>query len=381
MLSVIIILAIIALIVVPTILNLIENSKKQVFKLDVESIINATNLYLIENSFMEDRIFDLSKEEDKKILGIKNQELTGFIKVVDEEVKSIFIRNKYDCLYGSVDHLIQNLCSNIEITEPEVSVIQKKVENKIEIIIDTYDTTDVSYIELPNGEVVDVESDLKNRLDNSIKILVVRDVENKIQPILKKFFYQVDYAPDMEISEILKNNYNIVVDESAYGRTLNETRLNQLYQQGVHLYTAGNDNDSALNIVNSFKISSGASYNAFKTVTNEVTSKIDNTIFTTTDSQRFIQFIPGVEAWYQGQYEGITYDVLGYLRNENNARWIHNQVGSRYAKFNDETYRRIMYRLSAKKSVNYIVNASSDYQFKVVDVYGNSKTINVAVTV
>lgn len=378
-LAIIILLGVIALIFTPNILNIFGISNDNAFEEDVKNLVHSAELYQLDNTY-KTKVFDLTNSDDCAILNLSKKELTGIIETDDSGVKNIFISNGTTCAYGNDLEINYSMCDKLEKVLPEVSVSQKKINGKTNITINAYDNSDVSYIQLPNGQKVGTSSKIVNGKDESIKIAIIRDGNNdtvtRIQKSLSSMFSNVEFNPLLTVQQIIDGKYDVVVDDAIYWSVSNGDDISKLFEQGINIYTAGNDTVSLKIIKNNSYTSTASAYNSNRVVNNEVTSSIKNPLPLTSDGQYIVNLIDEAEVWYTTSHSNANYDVIGYWENEQGTRWIHSQPEIGYS---NDTYRRIIYRLSRKKSATYTVDKSGIYSFKVADIYGNTKTVNVTV--
>lgn len=149
LLAVIVILAVIALIVTPTILNVIEKARKSAFRDSILIARNQIEYYLMKN--------DLDEIPDDGVnvsyLNIKSDFKGGKFKK-DENGKTIayFIKNDSYCAYGPLDNLlIKKECNDLDITYPILD--ESKLSNRA--------TTKTISIIILDGFAVDEESGIK----------------------------------------------------------------------------------------------------------------------------------------------------------------------------------------------------------------------------
>ena len=127
LLAVIVILGIIALISVPIIMNIIEESRKGAFKASVQSVFKAYETYELKNNF------EIKEKEKISILDLplthKENFTSGKVYKEENNVKVENISNDAYCASGTLENLqiIEGSCDILDTTPPVIENITSEV--------------------------------------------------------------------------------------------------------------------------------------------------------------------------------------------------------------------------------------------------------------
>lgn len=186
LLAVIIILAIIALITVPIILNIVETSRKESFKDSALSVFSSAELYLFSNEAeIGPEGIDISE------LKLKNdfQFTSGKIYYENNKIRIDFLSNGVYCVYGYIDYLTIEKRNCIYDEEGPVITINEKFYDKTTGIIN--------------------ESLTRNDWVKSVDISIdVTDEKSNI----KEFKYKVVYDDSVDWIVSDTNTLNLTID-------------------------------------------------------------------------------------------------------------------------------------------------------------------------
>ena len=156
LLAVIVILAIIALIATPIVLSVIKQSEIGAFRTSILNASKTIEYYLLKN--------ELKKIPETGIevtnLNIQSTLISGKFITENGEIISSYITDGKYCAYGTMDNLlIEEGCSNLDTTPPEV-------DDTNFILISTSSTVRVV---LNNKVAEDLESGIKKYMKNERK--------------------------------------------------------------------------------------------------------------------------------------------------------------------------------------------------------------------
>lgn len=160
LLAIILILGIIVLIAFFAVSKIVENSRKEAFKVSVKNAINAVDYYLASNDI---------DAPSTKILSVKdlnlknvNQFISGVIKIDEDDYEAVRVTNGRYCASGTSQNLnIVKECYELDMTEPQLD------ESKIIKVVKSNSIT----IFVPNESIVEEESSIKDytyELENEI---------------------------------------------------------------------------------------------------------------------------------------------------------------------------------------------------------------------
>ena len=150
LLAVIVILAVIALIATPVVINMIEEARIGAFK---DSVLSAYKA--VENKLVLEGLSEIPENGiDVKTLELKSDFTSGrFIKDENGIDMAYFVKNNRYCAYGRIDNLeIKKDCESLDLSYPEVD------ENKMIL----QSTTESIKVILEEDIAIDIESGIKN---------------------------------------------------------------------------------------------------------------------------------------------------------------------------------------------------------------------------
>ena len=162
LLAVIIILGIIALMSVPIIINIIEDSKKGAFKASVQNLFSAYETYELKNIFV--------MEENGKIsivdlpLTNKGNFISGKIYKEKSVVKVVDVSNGVYCANGTLETLqiIEGSCDILDTTPPVIENIVSEVTTNSITIYTTYKEEE-SFLEKHEYRIASFNEDIEEK--------------------------------------------------------------------------------------------------------------------------------------------------------------------------------------------------------------------------
>jgi uncharacterized repeat protein (TIGR02543 family) len=248
LLAIILILGIIALIVIPVIINTVNNARKSAFRDSVFGAFKAAD-YVFELSHKKD------EQVDVKSLQLKNNRFTSGNFILDEKNNVIanFVDDERFCAYGPKEDLkVASSCASLDFTNPFVDEAKFNIQttsNTIKVVLDdkvAYDDEsgiDKYRIELyKNGnlvsyrEVKEVGQIVFNNLSNDtifIVKLIVKNGNERTSTIEKTVKTDIINAPTyvLEPSGYAKSKK---VTINYYGDYINEYSIDGI---NFHSYT------------------------------------------------------------------------------------------------------------------------------------------------
>jgi len=372
LLGVIIILSVITLLVVPPLLDSINDNKDTISEANKKIVYSAADLYisnnassfpkyegstyciplslLVQNGLLDDKIY----QEEKNIDSTTTIKITTNGKIYDMTLVE------------------GNKCSEM-IVQPNIDFSVENIGGQNYIVIDTYSSNlEVASIKTSSGE------DVERRMQ-SLKIYVnaFNNNGNETTPyenILDANGYDnytIAYGTYPTVEYLVNNNYNVFIDSKyVWGVGVN---TNDYFDAGINLITVGNDSTSALSIINSqVSTASNTVGNYTANVNNNFTKRLGNLTGSSTDSRYSIKFINGTQVLYSETINGTTYDAIGYY-SKNNTKWIHSQV----AVPNMENYvLGSLEYISNKNLYYYKVNSHGTYNFTIYYTSGSSREVS-----
>ena len=137
LLAVIVILALIALITVPIVLNMINNAKKKSFEDSVLVTSRELDNYMINHSdFNYAEGETISVEQLKSV--VRHSFKSGSFKIVNGKLEAYFITDGTYCAMGPVDKLeISKDCTSLDQTKPNIYLENLDVESNGDSVIVT----------------------------------------------------------------------------------------------------------------------------------------------------------------------------------------------------------------------------------------------------
>ena len=160
--------------------------------------------------------------------------------------------------------------------------------------------------------------------NNTKKILIWKDYQSDALNGISKYYSNVTSNETLNTTQIINGKYDLIVFYYPYWAPADD--LNTLYNAGLNLLVNTNDYNEDLLIFDTAKgyLKGGATATLTKTVKNNLTSYFSDTL-TETDGGGicYWHFNSKAKVLYQTTYNGVTYDKIGYLK-ENNHIWFHN---------------------------------------------------------
>ena len=261
-----------------------------------------------------------------------------------------------------------------DIVAPLFDIRTEVIDGKTYAVIDTKDNqSGVKQVEY-NGQVQNLP---KNRSD--YKIYVSHLSAYKYESVTSSLFRYKNITgvtTNWSASEIIAGDYDLVIDYKGYASTSGAIN-DELFDNGINIVSYGNDTTSN-KLISSIKLASTSSkldnINILKD--NIFTRNFGNYFYTSDAGQYFVKFNSDVEVWYQGTYQDVVYDIMGYY-NKNNVRWVHNQSFD----FLPPHLALMADFLLKINTAQFEITESGDYTFKIVDNVGNTveKTVSIEV--
>lgn len=388
-LAVIVIISLITILVMPNLLNSVNNKRSEVSDSAKRMIYDATDIYVKENSDNYPTNYTPAiyciKLEDL----VNSGKLTNPIKDMknDKEIPlNYYVKTTLDeysqYKYELVDN---NSCtSNFDTTAPYIYLTNSG--RNITLRASDEGST-VSVVTLPNGQTVDLSNS-----NSKVKVLFLYKEDSAAEfPVstykryleLGKFEYEILVTADFTLEQLVEKskNYDVVFMNNRYWG-FNSTLVNTLYDNKVNLVTVGNGGDNNLKILSGATVITAGSSNPKTNITrkleNEVTIRISKNLGNSTDAQyALVVNNSNVEVWYNSTIGDVIYDELMYLEN-NNTRWLHYQYYIANAHHQIPVIQSIE-RVSGSKTVKYTAPSAGTYTFKVTDSFGNESTKSITV--
>ena len=208
LLGVIVILAIIALIVIPTILNVVDESRKNAFKDSVLSASNAIEYYMYENKKNEFPTEGIDVTE----LNLKDNFISGkFKKNKNGEIEVYFIKDENYCANGKLTNLkIASIdeCYKVDITESQIDLSKYYLLS----------TTSTITVRVEEGLGFDKESGIKEyrvRINGEEKIIKEKSGEVTFNNLIHDKEYKV------EIIIVNGNDINKTIEDKIKTKIIN----------------------------------------------------------------------------------------------------------------------------------------------------------------
>ncbi len=166
LLAVIVILAIIATIAVPIVLNLIEQSRKNAFKDSVYGIMEAADLFVVSENYNPNDEIEFVCDgascslDDGRQLSFKGDvPISGSIQIKDKNTLAYFIKSNEYCALGTKENLDVNKdCTKLDYTKAEIEL--NLVKSTTNSVIVSFEATDIES-GISNVEVK-LNDDVKN---------------------------------------------------------------------------------------------------------------------------------------------------------------------------------------------------------------------------
>lgn len=172
-----------------------------------------------------------------------------------------------------------------------------------------------------NSDKVSLDTGITISKNNTKKMLIWQDYYNRAENYLKTYYENVTVNENATTQEIISAKYDIVIFYRAFWQVNKD--VNTLYNAGINLITQANDYTDGLLINDSTKdyILGGANATIEKKVNNNLTSYFADTYFESDSNIYYWHFNSNAKVLYQTTYNGVTYDKIGYLK-ENNHYWF-----------------------------------------------------------
>ena len=159
---------------------------------------------------------------------------------------------------------------------------------------------------------------------NPAKIFLYSDsrhagrVLNEHIQILKNKYKKVENSSDL--SAFNETDYDLIIfDFDGWSVPIEVNNLSN-----INIISYGNDTNSSIKIIESSTESKSGVGKSKLITKNSLTNYLDETIPGDGDFQNLIKFSNNVTVLYQNETNNITYDSIGYFRN-NDYTWFHYQ--------------------------------------------------------
>ena len=159
---------------------------------------------------------------------------------------------------------------------------------------------------------------------NPAKIFLYSDsrhaerVLNEHIQILKNKYKKVESSSDLSIFN--ETDYDLIIfDFDGWSVPIEVNNLSN-----INIISYGNDTNSSIKIIESSTESKSGVGKSKLITKNSLTNYLDETIPGDGDFQNLIKFSNNVTVLYQNETNNITYDSIGYIRN-NDYTWFHYQ--------------------------------------------------------
>ena len=249
-----------------------------------------------------------------ELTGTDNFSLTSNLTVDDIKLSA----NDSSC--WALKKSVTEVSSNDKQVKYQLSLSMPSCAGSLNLSINQNTLTDTSG---NNSEKVSLNTGITISKNNTKKILIWKDYNTEAIDAISKYYGNVTLNSNLTASEIITAKYDLVIYYWPYwGLT---TDLNTLYSAGVNLLTQGNDYTDGLLINNSAKdyILEGGNATIIKKVNNNLTSYYPDKLIESDRNIAFWKFNPQATILYQTEHNGITYDKIGYLK-DNNHMWFNN---------------------------------------------------------
>ena len=212
---------------------------------------------------------------------------------------------------------------------------------------------------------------------------------NDLSNIKIYIYYPASFKGKAEDLQTKLSNYNVTIGETiptandnynlvlvlCYFSAVPST-VNNLFNNGINLLTAGNDTKE-ISLIKSYNYNSIGITNIYPIVDNMITRKLNIINISDNDSQNSIHFNDDVEVWYQGSTSNsVIYDEMGYYQ-KNNTEWIHSQ----FSHYDSQLYKNLVDYIYPENGASYEITKSGTYTVNAYDKAGNviTKTISVQI--
>ena len=228
--------------------------------------------------------------------------------------------NTNDTACSALKKSVTEVSSNDKQVKYQLSLSMPSCVGSLNLSLNQNTLTDTSG---NNSGEVSLNTGITISKNNTKKILIWKDYNSEAMDAISTYYGNVTLNSNLTASEIITAKYDLVIYYWPYwGLT---TDLNTLYNAGVNLLTQGNDYTDGLLINNSAKdhILEGGNATIIKKVNNNLTSYYPDKLIESDEYIAFWKFNPQATILYQTEHNGITYDKIGYLK-DNNHMWFNN---------------------------------------------------------
>lgn len=228
--------------------------------------------------------------------------------------------NTNDTACSALKKSVTEVSSNDKQVKYQLSLSMPSCVGSLNLSLNQNTLTDTSG---NNSGEVSLNTGITISKNNTKKILIWKDYNSEAIDAISTYYGNVTLNSNLTASEIITAKYDLVIYYWPYwGLT---TDLNTLYSAGVNLLTQGNDYTDGLLINNSAKdyILEGGNATIIKKVNNNLTSYYPDKLIESDRNIAFWKFNPQATILYQTEHNGITYDKIGYLK-DNNHMWFNN---------------------------------------------------------
>lgn len=228
--------------------------------------------------------------------------------------------NTNDTACSALKKSVTEVSSNDKQVKYQLSLSMPSCVGSLNLSLNQNTLTDTSG---NNSGEVSLNTGITISKNNTKKILIWKDYNSEAIDAISTYYGNVTLNSNLTASEIITAKYDLVIYYWPYwGLT---TDLNTLYNAGVNLLTQGNDYTDGLLINNSAKdyILEGGNATIIKKVNNNLTSYYPDKLIESDRNIAFWKFNQQATILYQAEHNGITYDKIGYLK-DNNHMWFNN---------------------------------------------------------
>lgn len=228
--------------------------------------------------------------------------------------------NTNDTACSALKKSVTEVSSNDKQVKYQLSLSMPSCVGSLNLSLNQNTLTDTSG---NNSGEVSLNTGITISKNNTKKILIWKDYNSEAMDAISTYYGNVTLNSNLTASEIITAKYDLVIYYWPYwGLT---TDLNTLYNAGVNLLTQGNDYTDGLLINNSAKdyILEGDNATIIKKVNNNLTSYYPDKLIESDEIIAFWKFNPQATILYQTEHNGMTYDKIGYLK-DNNHMWFNN---------------------------------------------------------
>ena len=251
-----------------------------------------------------------------ELTGTDNFGLTSNLTVDDIKLSA----NDSSC--WALKKSVEEVSSNDKQVKYQLNLSMPSCVGSLSLSINQNTLTDTSG---NNSEKVSLNTGITINKNNTKKILVWYDYNSEAYDDISAYYSNVTQNTNLTTSEIIAAKYDLVVYYRPYWQLIEG--LNTLYNAGINLLTQGNDPNSdslmADASVPSVSPSDCSSATIKKVVNNNLTSYYQDEFIERDSPISFWKFNQQATILYQAEYNGITYDKIGYLK-ENNHMWFNN---------------------------------------------------------